>query len=108
MAAIQAAGSGQAAPAAPSAPAKPDSKLLKATEDFASMLWQEVLHTALPTDTLMGDSSGGADIYGGIVEQGFADAVSRGDNGLAKMVFNSLTNHGQGQTPNKLSDPQTP
>lgn len=107
MAAVEPAGSGQAASAA-SAPAKPDNKLVKATEDFASMLWQEVLHTALPTDTLMGDSSGGSDIYGGLVEQGFADAVSRGDNGLAKMVLNSLTHHGPAPTPNKLSGPHTP
>jgi len=108
MAAVEPAGLGPAVPAAASAPAAPDAKLVKASEDFASMLWQEVLHTALPTDTLMGDSSGGADIYGGLVEQGFADAVSRGDNGLAKMVLDSVTHHGQDSNPNKLSGPQTP
>jgi len=108
MATIQPAGMGQTPPAAAASP-QPDGKLVKATQDFASMLWQEVLHTALPTDTLMGDdSSGGGDIYGGIVEQGFADAVSRGDHGLAKLVLDSLTRPGHGPTPNKLSGSETP
>jgi len=107
MAAIEPAGAGPAAPAPAAGPAKPDGRLVKAAQDFASMLWEEVLHTALPTDTLMGDASGGGDIYGGIIEQGFADAVSRGDHGLAKMVLDSLT-PGHAQIPNKLSGSENP
>jgi hypothetical protein len=98
---------GSAAAAAP--PSKPDPGLVQASQDFAAMLWEDVLHTALPTDTLLGDDSSGAgDIYGGIIEQGFAQAVSRGDNGLAKMVLDSLTRHADGPAPNGPSGSGTP
>ncbi|HXX40543.1 MAG TPA: rod-binding protein [bacterium] len=76
-----------------SAPARPrvDPRLEQAAEEFASLLWEEVLHTALPTDTLMGDASG-ADVYGGLVESGLAGAMGKsGAGGLARMLIESLS-----------------
>jgi hypothetical protein len=99
MAGIQPA-DGPAAAGAPG-PSKPDPKLLSACQDFASLLWEEVLHVALPSDSLTGDDGSGAgQVYGGIVEQGFAQAASRGNDGLANMLLNSLSHHEQ---PNKVS-----
>jgi len=103
---IEAAGAAQAGAAA-ATPAKPEGRLVKAAQDFASMLWEEVLHTALPTGTLMGDSSGAGDVYGGLVESGLADVMGRGPGGLSKLVLESLTRtpSGGGATPPKVSDP---
>ena len=105
MAGVGSAGSvAGGAPVVP--PDKPDGRLVRAAQDFASMLWEEVLHSALPSDTLMGDASPGADVYGGLVQSGLADVMGRGSGGLATLLLESLAGKGGGSTPHGVSGPK--
>jgi Rod binding domain-containing protein len=85
------AGSAAASPSGAGASSPAAAKLHQAAQAFESLFWEEVLRAGLPEGGFVPDSQAGGSLYGGIIESGLADAVSKaGGVGLAQLIERSI------------------